>query len=309
MMRSRLRTWVTRLALLGIGSVALLLFGVIPIGGSFLITNTRFRPDGDVNAGAPFPVEDVRFAASDGIRLRGWWSPREEGTRGTVVFVHGLNRSRLEMLDRAAAIDDLGFSTLLFDLRNHGESEKAHTTLGIRESGDVCRAAEFARSRHPEAPVVLWGVSLGASAALLGARCARADAVISDSSFLSLEDTVRHHFSGISGLPAFPIADLLLLVTRLRMGFTLADGDVEAAVEAMPDVPIFFVAGGQDWRMPPEIAERLLAASDNRGSRLFLVGEATHGHAFGEDPEGYLGGVAGFLAEVLAPAVPAPTLY
>ena len=298
MMRSRVHVWVRRLLLLAATAVLCVLFVAIPVGGSFLITNLRF-PGRAPELPESLAVQDVEFESSDGIQLRGWWTPQETSARGTIIFLHGLNRSREEMVDRAREAHARGFSALLFDLRNHGSSADAYTTLGVRESLDACAAARFVRSQQPDSAVVLWGVSLGASTALLGASCAEADAVISDSSFLSFEETVKHHFRQIFRLPSFPIADLLILITRLRMDFALDDGDVESAVLSLREVPILFVAGGQDWRMPPELARRLMEASSDPRSELLVIPEAGHGRAYLEDPESYLQSVTAFLDEVL----------
>lgn len=279
---------------------------IVPLGGSWLVTHARVRGAAIVPAGnLPFPADDIEFTSTDGIRLRGWWGLSDPAaSRTVIVFVHGLYRSRLEMVDRAAKFYDLGYTPLLFDLRNHGESDEAPTTLAVREADDVCSAAEYARARRPQARVVLWGVSLGAAASLLGARCSGATAVIAESSFLSVGDTVRHHFSEIFHLPPFPVADLLLWATGWRGGFEVGDGDVEAAVAGLEDVPVLFVTGGRDWRMPPEIASRLLEASPNRGSRILRIETASHGQAWPTAPDLYGERVAGFLLDVHAPPAP-----
>jgi pimeloyl-ACP methyl ester carboxylesterase len=214
------------------------------------------------------------------------------------------------MLDRAEAIRPDGYALLLFDLRNHGASADAHTTLGVHERRDVCRAAAFARSRT-EGPLVIWGVSMGAAAAMLGAGCAVADRVIAESAFDSLRNTVGQHLREGVGLPAFPAADLLVGVTGLRAGFAVREGDVRAAVAELGELPILFVAGGADWRMPPEISRGLLEASSSPRSRLYIVESAGHGRAWEVDPRGYLAAVRAFLADGTGPSPtdPAPTLY
>jgi uncharacterized protein len=303
---SRRRRWMWRLALASLAVSLTLLLVIVPLGGAWLVTHPRSRRDTIVPVeGLSFPVDAVEFASQDGIRLRGWWGLSSPPVpRSVIVFVHGLYRSRNEMVDRAAKFYELGYTPLLFDLRNHGESDEAPTTLGVREAADVCSAARYAHARSPGAPVVLWGVSLGAAASLLGARCSGATAVIADSSFLSVTETVRHHFSEIFHLPSFPVADLLLQAIRWRGRFALADGDVEAAVRHLDDVPVLFVTGGKDWRMPPEIAAELLGASLNTNSRILRIDAATHGRAWATDPEIYGERVAGFLLDVHAPPNP-----
>jgi pimeloyl-ACP methyl ester carboxylesterase len=274
----------------GIG-VVLFLFVVMPVALSFLITNSHFRfPE----RGARDPealglkVQNVEFRSDDGIVLRGWWNPGDAG-KPVIVFVHGLNRSRLEHLERAAESSRRGYGVLLFDLRNHGESERAYITLGITESHDVCAARDFLRKEAAGRPQVLWGVSLGASTGLLAERrCPGSAAIISDSSFLSFSETIKHHFTLVFRLPSFPIANMIIALTSWRMGFRVADGDVEAAVSVLGDVPILFIAGGADVRMPPELAKRLASRASNPATQLLIVPGAGHGQAFAHDRETYL---------------------
>jgi len=136
MNRVTILRWLRRLAFAIAIFVFLILFVVLPVGGSFLITNSRFRfrergPKTAEEVG--LSVTPVEFTSSDGIPLRGWWNPGDPA-KPVIIFVHGLNRSRLELLTRGAESNRRGYGVLLFDLRNHGESGKAYTTLGIYES-------------------------------------------------------------------------------------------------------------------------------------------------------------------------------
>ncbi len=290
--------WLKRLLALGVALVLFVLLVVVPVGGSFLITDMPVRPP-DLDSTDPeslgLGVTPVEFTSEDGVGLKGWWNPGEPD-RPIIVFVHGLNRSRLELLERAVESHLRGYGVLLFDLRNHGESDSAQMTLGVHESRDVCAARAYVKRAASNRQVVLWGVSLGASTALLASgRCRGFGAVIADSSFLSLEETVSHHFRLLFGLPSFPIANLLIHATRFRAGFDLAEGDVERVVQSSPDLPILFIAGDQDVRMPPEIARQLYDASAHPDRKLLIVPGAAHGRAFREDRQGYLRAVFDFL--------------
>src|SRR5215471_13957753 len=253
MNRATVKRWVKRVAIGIISLVAILLFVVFPVAASFLITNSRFhfRERGPTTPEAVgLSVTPIDFTSSDGISLRGWWNAGD-ASLPIIIFVHGLNRSRVELLERAADASRRGYGVLLFDLRNHGESEKAYTTIGIFESRDVCAASQFVTSKAANRPQILWGVSMGASSAILAAkRCPGFVAIISDSSFLSFRDTVAHHLTLLFRLPAFPIANLIVAITSYRAGFDPDDGDVEAAVRDL-NIPILFIAGGADRRMPP----------------------------------------------------------
>ncbi len=301
MNRDFIYRWLRRLAITIAVLIALVLFVVLPIGGSYLITNSRFQ-NPERGASTPealgLPVTPVEFQATDGVPLRGWWSPGEPG-HPVIIFLHGLNRSRLELLSRAAESNKRGYGVLLFDLRKHGASGGQYTTLGIFESRDVCAAREFVKQRAGDRAQLLWGVSMGASTALLAARnCPGVAGVISDSSFLSLRETVSHHLTLIFGLPPFPIANLIVMITGLRMGFDADEGDVEAAVREFGDIPVLFIAGGQDRRMPVVLAQRLLAAAHSPAKELLIVPGAGHGDAYAVDSAGYLNSVFRFLEKV-----------
>jgi pimeloyl-ACP methyl ester carboxylesterase len=296
-MRVKLKPWLKRLAVGVLVLVLLLVFVAFPAAASFLITNSRFRfpergPKTPDEVG--LQVENVEFVSSDGIALRGWWS-RGDPAKPAIIFAHGLNRSRVELLERAAESNRKGYGVLLFDLRNHGESGQAYTTLGILESRDVCAASAFLRKTAPQRAQVLWGVSMGASSALLAAKqCPGFTAAISDSSFLSFRETVAHHLGLYFRLPAFPIANTIVGLTAVRVGINPDDGDVEAAVK-QTRMPILFIAGGDDRRMPPAVAERLLKASSATGSRLLVVPKAKHGEAIAADRKLYLNSAFEFL--------------
>jgi pimeloyl-ACP methyl ester carboxylesterase len=297
MKRETVKRWAVRL-LVGLGCLIGFFFLVLlPVAGSFLITNSRFhyRERGQTDPAAlGLHVTDVEFTSSDGISLKGWWSPGD-ASKAVIIFIHGLNRSRLELLERAADANMRGYGVLLFDLRNHGESGRAYTTIGVFESRDVCAASNFVRHEAAARPQVLWGVSMGASSGILAAKqCPGFQAIISDSSFLSFRETIAHHLNLIFRLPSFPIANLIVAITAIRTGLNPDDGDVEAAVRQI-NVPILFVAGGKDRRMPPELAERMMNASPNPMRQLLLVPGASHGEAFSTDRETYMNSVYRFL--------------
>ena len=165
------------------------------------------------------------------FRCKGWYIPAEGTARGTIIYCHGLNRTRIEMLPDAVFGHSLGYNGLLFDFRHQGGSGGDITTLGYQERLDVEGAVRYALEQEQAArPVVVWGVSMGASAALMAAaESPDISAVISDSSFDSIMGTMRHHLKLFLHLPGFPIADEVAYWTAWRGHFRLADFDLVKA--------------------------------------------------------------------------------
>ena len=192
-----MRKWLKRAAWLLLAGLLFFVFGWAPYFLGGIATVRRFQFPDKENAGLDpkalgLDYEAVAFRSSDGVELKGWWVPAD-GARGTVILVHGLNRSRIEMARKTPFLHEHGWNALLFDLRHHGESGGDATTFGVKEKEDVRAAIAEARRRSPE-PVVLWGVSLGgASVVMAAAEDPSVAGVVCDSSYRDLPDTVRHH--------------------------------------------------------------------------------------------------------------------
>jgi fermentation-respiration switch protein FrsA (DUF1100 family) len=245
----------------------------------------------------------VEFPSSDGVLLKGWYVPATSGARGTIVYCHGLNRTRIEMLPMAAFGHALGYDGLLFDLRHQGASGGERTTLGYKERLDVIAAVHYALYQQgAPRPVILWGVSMGAAAALMAAaESPEVAAVISDSSFLSLRATVEHHWKLFFHLPSFPFANEIVHGIAWRGGFRPSDFDLASAVIRIGSRPILFVALQDDRRMPPSIARDLYSHAASPNKALIVLPGHGHGEGFNQATEQYEIAVRQFLSSLAVP--------
>ena len=291
------RVWLKRFAIGAISIFLLFAIGWVPYWLGGMATTRRFQFTDKENADltpASFNLafEDVAFRAKDGTELKAWWVPAA-GAGRTVVMVHGLNRSRIEMARRLPFVHSAGWNAILMDLRHHGGSGGVATTFGVLEKQDVEAAARLARERAP-GPVVLWGVSLGGASVVLAAAEDQGIAgVICDSSYRSLDDTVRHHLRLFRGfrwwlrlVPSWPVADLAIYWIGRRGGFDPAESNVEAAAARLRGRPVLFVANSDDRRMPKEIAFDLKAAA-GPGAEVLIVPGKSHGGAWRDGTAAY----------------------
>jgi len=289
--------WVKRVALVLVAALAVFVFGWAPYWLAGLATIRRFTYNDKENAGLTpksfdLPFEEVTFNAPDGVPLKGWWVPAPEA-HGTVVLVHGLNRSRIEMVKKVPFLHKQGWNALLFDLRHHGASGGDASSFGFFEKQDVHAATAFARTRA-QGPVVLWGVSLGAaSATLAAAEDPGVAALVCDSSYRSLRDTVAHHLSLFRGfrwwlriVPNYPVADEVVYWIGRRAHFDPDSVDVRGAAAHLAPRPCLFVCNSGDRRMPSEIAFELKAAAGPQAHVLVVPG-TSHGGAYRDGTAAY----------------------
>lgn len=119
-------------------------------------------------------VDFVRFAASDGVQLRGWYSDCPGET--AVVHVHGMSGNGYEnyFLDnQRKAYSEAGISFLTFDNRGSGIINHFKSRDGVKLGGscfeifeesahDIQGAIDFAKSKG-KTKFILQGHSLGGS--------------------------------------------------------------------------------------------------------------------------------------------------
>lgn len=305
-----MRRWVKRAAVALVVGLAIFVFGIAPFWLAGMATTRRFQFPDKENSGltpASFNLafEDVAFKAADGVELEGWWVAAPDA-RGTVVLVHGLNRSRIEMVRKVPFLHGARWNALLFDLRHHGTSGGEASTFGDRERLDVQAAKAYAATRAAGS-VVFWGVSLGgAAAALAAAEDPTVAGLICDSTYRSLRDAVRHHIGlfrrfrpWLRLVPSWPVASEVVWWMGRRGDFNPDAVDLVAAASRLSGRPVLFVCNSGDRRMPPEIAFELKAVAGD-AARVLVVPGNSHGGAWREGTAAYEKAVGDLLEEAAA---------
>ena len=129
--------------------------------------------------------EDVEFEASDGVALRGWLV--KGGTDKVIIQSHfGVQCSRagytprgkgliklwkedISFLRQAQYLSEQGYTILMYDMRNHGESDLGTcpwVSWGPEESKDVIAAVDFIlrHTAYKDAGIGLLSICMGAAA-------------------------------------------------------------------------------------------------------------------------------------------------
>lgn len=276
------------------------IFVVFPFIAAAMIASAGTRPQDlrlEIDPAAfGCRFQEVEFESRDGVRLAGWWM---RGREDMPVFVlcHGLFRDRKEVVERACSFNKLGFSALAFDLRRHGKSGGGSVSMGYLERFDVLGAIDYA-DRRPNAGVVTLGVSMGANATLQAGPGFGEEvvAVVADSPFLNLHETVDRHVGLFLNLPAFPFSKVFVWRLSQICGFDPDQLDAAKAVSEMPRIPILLIYGKDDNRMPASTAEAVYGAVSQSSKEIVFFERAGHGAAWRTHPQRYVNTVTHFLS-------------
>jgi fermentation-respiration switch protein FrsA (DUF1100 family) len=250
---------------------------------------------------AALAAEPVDFASASGSRLRGWLARGQPGA-GALVLAHSVRSSRLEMIGRAGFLHRAGYSLLLFDAQGHGESPGEAITFGVREALDARAAVAWLAERLPGERIGYLGVSQGGAAALLGPTRLAVDALVLEAVYPTLREAVIARLAIRVGPLAEPLAPLLLLQLRPRLGI---DPATVAPIEGIRRVaaPVLVIAGERDRHTLLAHSQALFDAAP-APKALWVVPGAAHVDFHRASPVEYERRVLAFLAPALAGGAP-----
>ena len=258
------------------------------------------------------PYEDVTFSPrgsewSD-IVLRGWLIEREpagleEGP--TALLVHGLNSNRAsdKALGLARRLYDLGYNSLLFDLRGHGESDGDQLAAGYFERWDVLGAYDFLTRRGaPSDRIGVVGWSMGGATALLAVSEEPAiGAAVTDSAFADARDMIAQETARATPFPEWLVP--MFIPGMMFMANALYGIEVSAVVPeesaASLGFPILIIHGDADSRIPVGHSARIFTAAPV-GSQLWVIPDSDHADGFADSPDEYVERVYSYFQSRLA---------
>jgi pimeloyl-ACP methyl ester carboxylesterase len=286
----------------------LILFGAGPYFLARMASHAGTRPTDQQIKTTPadyhIPYEDAVFEARDSVGLRGWFVP-PASRKAVIICTHGLFRNRTELLEAVMPLARDGYGTLLYDSRSHGSSDKSIVSLAYHERNDVLGAIRYVRSRDRDTvnqpAIVLLGVSMGAVAVMEAAAETRDyGALILDSPFSSLRETVVDHTWLLFKLPRYPFPSLFLFWFQRIAGFDADRLDSRKAMERVLPVPLLMIASEGDARIKPAVARQLFTESKASLKKIEIFPkDVPHGAAARIHPAAYAALLESFLAEAL----------
>ena len=271
-------------------------------------TDAALQAEGDPTAcAAQGEPAGEHLTSADGTRLAGWYVPAGNGSGPegpTVVLAHGWGGNKSNLLDRAAVLHD-AYNLVLFDFRNHGQSQAALTTQGVREADDVRAMIDWLVSRKAPDRIAVLGESMGGASVLNeAAGDDRVDALVIESTHATLANAAQARLDQ-KGYPlSMPGSWAILLGTLVRTGEDVTAADPIQAIARLDERPVLLIYGAHDASIGPSDAQDMYDAARDAGTpaELHVCGAAEHGGVDSACPDDYPDWVLGFLERVLASA-------
>ncbi len=231
---------------------------------------------------------EQRLHTQDQQTIGSWF---DEGPAGSpiVVLVHGHMGDRSQCLSRARLFQELGCGTMLITMRAHGDSTGDVNDIGYGGRFDVIAAVEFVKQKAPGRPILLVGMSAGATAVCFGAKELgnNIQGCVMEQPYRDMRTAVKRR----TDLFLPPVLSEVAYLGLVMMGkVVLPDYDkivpVDAVADIPQDVPIWILAGGKDTRACPEEAQAIHERAGPH-SELVMFAEAGHESLLDHDPVKY----------------------
>lgn len=302
--RFAMRAWI-RDVLFALMIVPLLLVAVYAISNAYRIYHPQSRKTRKGPNEFGLPAIPTRIPVmNESLTLDAWWIPKD-GAHHTVIVCHEWGTHKGSKLRHAECLHRAGYHVLLFDFRNHGESDLDPSWWGMsrRFTDDLESVIKFTYERLScwQGKVAVVAFSFSTFPAIYVAATRRhltVDAMILDSGpTLSLE-ALGIRFIEVYGKAALPA------ICKGPVGYRVYKYVFVRALLIMLDVkwPVpltdlatkfLFIAGEHDAVAVPQEVERVMALSCD--SEMWVAPGANHLMAYWRDPEGYASRVIDFL--------------
>lgn len=232
------------------------------------------------NAGMDY--QNVSIETDDGVPLHGWFIVGRSSR--VLLFFHGNAGNISHRLESIRQFQELGLSVFIIDYRGYGQSGGRTTENGIyRDAEAAWRYLTIDRGVSAD-EIIIFGRSLGASAAAWLATQHEPLALIVESSFTSVPDIAKELY------PWLPV--------RWLSRLSHATGDYIRDVHC----PVLVAHSRDDEIIPFHHGESIFASANEPRTLLTLRG--THNDAFVRDERAYIDGLRKFLNGLSTPALP-----
>ena len=219
----------------------------------------------------------INLETEDGLTLAAW-QVEAENPKGTVIFISGIhNPSVTYFFPHAQMMENNGYSSLLIELRAHGDSEGEKISLGMEEYLDVKAGVDFLKQseKYKDLPIIVFGVSMGGATAINSiGQINEIDGLISLSAYSNWADVFCDNMVEL-GVPRF-VATLekpfVWLYLCFDYGFDKIGINPLNEIKKLNGRPALLMHSKEDSQVPFESYERLIKSAKEEVSSYVREG-------------------------------------
>ena len=244
-------------------------------------------------------VRDEEYLDSyDGLHLHALRITNHPESHRWIIAVHGSHSCGIELGDYLYEFDQKGFNLLAIDQRGYGMSKGRYTGMGWPEHYDLISWINYLINVDPDAEIVLFGISFGATAVMYACgdylpanvKCAVEDCGCSD-----VKNYIEQSISSEYKVPGAPFISGIDFFVKQNLHYSLNDVSVVRQV-SQSRIPMMFIHGESDTVIPARMVYDCYYAC-NAPKELFTAPGA--GHAMSHTNVNYFPAMFGFLEKHL----------
>lgn len=239
---------------------------------------------------------EISVTSKDGLTLYAYWIPANNA-KGTILLAHGYRSTML--VDFGKVLDmyhTQGMNLLLPFQRCHGKSEGKFITFGDKESQDMQCWLSYHNEKLCQCPVVLSGLSMGASTVMYMLDQSLPDnvkAAIVDCGFTSPAEIIGKVFTDTTHLPSGLFIRIADVFARIFAHFSLYAKDTRQSL-SKNTLPILMIHGKSDDFVPCQMSiDGFRVCTGDK--KLILVDGAGHGLSYLKGQPEYLDAILDIL--------------
>ena len=241
-----------------------------------------------------YEVEPFELTMRDGYVIHGDIYPLNP--KKVVIISHGHGDNKYTGVRFLQTFRQLGYTTIIYDLRGHGHNAPFTCTMGLNESQDLIEVLDAVKKRYPRAQIGLHGLSMGCATTVMALKYKPdIDFVVADCGYGILKNVCYDVLKSIKN-PKWMFTPVNW-ANRLRFGY---NADTVNPIDALVDnkVPILFIHGSADDFISPSQSEWMYELNKGTQKELHLVPEAGHAQSWNHDPEEYKNIIQTFLTKI-----------
>lgn len=241
--------------------------------------------------------EYLSIQSPNGYLIKGiYFKPLQ--TANTMIVCHGVTENKVNSIKYVRLFERLGFNTVVYDHRRHGESGGKTTSYGYYEKFDLQAVLHSITERlGTDALIGVHGESMGAATTLLyaGTLEDKADFYIADCPFSDFSEELYHLLTKQTPFKSPFAIRLANIFLRLRDGYWLKSIAPRTAVTNI-EKPVLFIHSLPDDFILPGMTIELYRLK--RGPKMLkLFEQGAHAQSFNANPKEYEETVREFIKE------------